>query len=89
MPGRTVSEAVVIPNNTIYQGSYVYVVEHEILRRKDVDVAWQDDAEAIIAGGLQVGDELVLTPLGQVTSGIRVTTEASQSARSESREAAQ
>jgi len=89
MPGRTVADAIVIPNNTIYQGSYVYVVEDEILRRKDVDVAWQDDAEAIIADGLEVGDELVLTPLGQVTSGIRVTTGTSQSARSEAREAAQ
>ncbi|MDH3336999.1 MAG: efflux RND transporter periplasmic adaptor subunit [Gammaproteobacteria bacterium] len=89
MPGRTVSDAVVIPNNTIYQGSYVYVVDDGILRRKDIEVAWQNDSEAIIAGSLQVGDELVLTPLGQVTSGIRVTAAPSQSAQSGTREAAQ
>ncbi len=76
MPGRVVADAVVIPNTTIYQGSYVYVVEDGILRRRDIDVAWQNDTEAIVAGNLNVGDELVLTPLGQVTSGIRVTTEA-------------
>ncbi len=76
MPGRIVEGAVVIPNTTIYQGSYVYVVEDGILRRRDIDVAWQNDSEAIVAGNLNVGDELVLTPLGQVTSGIRVTTEA-------------
>ena len=75
MPGRVVDEAVVIPNTTIYQGSYVYVVENGILRRRDIDVAWQNDTEAIVAGNLDIGDELVLTPLGQVTSGIRVTTE--------------
>lgn len=89
MPGRTVSEAIVIPNNTIYQGSYVYVVEDGTLRRKDIEVAWQDDAEAIVAAGLQVGDELVLTPLGQVTSGIRVTTESPQSTKAAKIEAAQ
>ncbi len=78
MPGRVVQGAVVIPNTTIYQGSYVYVVEDGILRRRDIDVAWQNDTEAIVAGNLGVGDELVLTPLGQVTSGIRVTTEPAQ-----------
>ena len=78
MPGRVVADAVVIPNTTIYQGSYVYVVEDGILRRRDIDVAWQNDTEAIVAGNLGVGDELVLTPLGQVTSGIRVTTEAAR-----------
>ncbi len=78
MPGRIVEGAVVIPNTTIYQGSYVYVVEDGILRRRDIDVEWQNDTEAIVAGNLDIGDELVLTPLGQVTSGIRVTTEPAQ-----------
>ena len=78
MPGRIVEGAVVIPNTTIYQGSYVYVVEDGILRRRDIDVEWQNDTEAIVAGNLDIGDELVLTPLGQVTSGIRVTAEPAQ-----------
>jgi len=71
--GRTLSDVLVIPNNAIYQGSYVYTVEDGVLRRKDVEIAWQNDAEAVIAGGLEAGDELVTTPLGQVTSGIRVS----------------
>lgn len=75
MSGRTVAQAIVIPNTTIYQGSYVYIVENDILRRRDIEVAWQNDTEAIVASGLLVGERLVLTPLGQVTSGIRVTTE--------------
>ena len=62
-----------IPNNTIYQGAYVYIVENEILRRRDIEIAWQNDDEAIIGAGLQPGDVLVTTALGQVTSGIRVT----------------
>ena len=71
--GRKLSDVLVIPNNTIYQGSYVYTVEDGVLRRKDVDIAWQNDVEAIIHGGISPGDELVTTPLGQVTSGIRVS----------------
>jgi RND family efflux transporter MFP subunit len=71
--GKTLPDVLVIPNNTIYQGTYVYTVEDGVLHRKDIDIAWQNDVEAIVAGGLQPGDELVTTPLGQVTSGIRVT----------------
>ena len=71
--GKALTNVLVIPNNTIYQGTYVYTVEDGILRRKDIDIAWQNDDEAVVASGLQPGDELVTTPLGQVTSGIRVS----------------
>jgi len=72
LEGNSVPDALVVPNNTIYQGTYVYVVEDGILRRRDIDISWQNDAEAIITSGLQPGDQLVVTPLGQVTSGLRV-----------------
>lgn len=70
--GSVEENVLVIPNSTIYQGSYVYTVEDGLLRRKDVEIAWQNDNEAIIASGLRHGDQLVTTPLGQVTSGLRV-----------------
>lgn len=70
--GNELSNVLVIPNNAIYQGSYVYTVEEDILRRKDIVIAWQNDDDAIISEGLADGDQLVTTPLGQVTSGIRV-----------------
>ncbi len=73
LEGKTVPGALVIPNNTIYQGTYVYTVEDEILRRVDIEIAWQNDDEAVIAAGLEPGDVLVTTPLGQLTSGIRVS----------------
>lgn len=72
IPGIQLNNALVISNNTIYQGSYVYVVEDGILRRKDIVIAWQNDDDAVIEDGLTHGDQLVVTPLGQVTSGIRV-----------------
>lgn len=73
LEGKVVKGALVIPNNTIYQGAYVYIVEEGVLQRRNIDIAWQNDADAIIADGLDAGDELVTTPLGQVTSGIRVS----------------
>jgi RND family efflux transporter MFP subunit len=73
LEGKTISDALVIPNSTIYQGTYVYVVEDGILRRRDIDIDWQNDDEALISSGLMPGDELVTTALGQVTSGVRVS----------------
>jgi RND family efflux transporter MFP subunit len=71
--GKLLPGALVIPNSAIYQGAYVYTVEDGVLRRRDVDIAWQNDIEAVIQSGLEPGADLVTTPLGQVTSGIRVS----------------
>jgi RND family efflux transporter MFP subunit len=71
--GNRLDDVLVIPNNSIYQGSYVYIVENDVLRRRDIVIAWQNDNDAVIASGLDHGDQLVTTPLGQVTSGIKVS----------------
>lgn len=70
--GKTVSDALIIANSTIYQGSYVYIVEQGVLKRKDITLAWQNAAFAMIKTGLKAGDKLVITPLGQVSSGTQV-----------------
>jgi len=71
--GKKISNALVIPNTTIYQGSYVYVVEDGVLKRRDINISWQNQNDAIITSGLNSGDELITTPLGQVISGVRVS----------------
>jgi RND family efflux transporter MFP subunit len=70
--GKVIDSAMVIPNNAIYQGSFVYVVKDSVLSRKAVDIRWQNAQEAIIASGLEFGQRLVLTSLGQVSSGTLV-----------------
>ncbi len=72
LTGRQVEDALVIPNRAIYQGSYVYVVVDGVLQRRDISITWQNQQEAIIEAGLAADDKLVLTSLGQVTSGVRV-----------------
>jgi len=79
IPGIELGDALVISNNAIYQGSYVYVVEDGILRRRDIVIAWQNDNDAVIKSGLENGGQLVTTPLGQVTSGIRVAVAGAES----------
>lgn len=73
LAGHTLQDALVIPNSAIYQGSYVYVVENDVLQRRNIEIKWQNDQDAIIKNGLDDGDILVTTPLGQVTSGVRVS----------------
>lgn len=70
--GKTINNALVIPNETIYQGTYVYVVENGHLQRKNITVAWQNSSYSLIKSGLKAGETLVLTPLGQVSSGTPV-----------------
>lgn len=70
--GKTIADALVIPNAAIYQGSYVYVVEDDLLKRQNIKLAWQNDQQAMVKSGLTAGQKLVLTALGQVNSGTRV-----------------
>ncbi|MEC8226559.1 MAG: efflux RND transporter periplasmic adaptor subunit [Pseudomonadota bacterium] len=71
--GKAIENAIVIPNSAIYQGTYVYVEEQGVLRRKNISLAWQNATQAMVAEGLSAGDHLVITPLGQVSSGTQVT----------------
>ncbi|PCI62511.1 MAG: efflux transporter periplasmic adaptor subunit [Gammaproteobacteria bacterium] len=70
--GKLLEHALVIPNTSIYQGSYVYIVEQGLLKRQEITIAWQNDQQALISSGLEFGQQLVLTSLGQISSGTKV-----------------
>jgi len=70
--GVEIEDALLIPNRAIYQGSYVYVVKQEALQRREIEIGWQDEEQALILSGLNEGEQLVLTSLGQVVSGTPV-----------------
>jgi hypothetical protein len=63
----------VIPNSAIYQGSYVYVVDEGILKRREINTRWQNESDAVVSDGLKFGEQLVTTALGQISSGTPVT----------------
>lgn len=70
---KRLSDVMVIPNTSVYQSRYVYLVEDGKLQRREVALGWQDDRFSIVTSGLKEGDQLVITPLGQVASGTLVT----------------
>lgn len=78
--GRRLEQVMVIPSESIYQGRYVYVVEEGKLARREIDIRWREQDQTIVDAGLAQGDQLVITALGQVSSGTPV---AIKSARGE------
>lgn len=70
--GRTLDNAIVIPNSAIYQGSYVYLYVDGAVQRQDVSIAFQNKTDALISTGIDAGMALITTPLGQITSGTKV-----------------
>ncbi len=70
--GRVLSDAIVIPTSAIYQSTFTYVVQNDQLQQRSVNIVWQNDRDAVIDQGLVAGDQLITTPLGQVTSGTPV-----------------
>ena len=79
--GRRIENATVVPTSSIYQQTYAYVVTDDVLDRRPVTIGWQDDSRALIRSGLESGDFLVVTPLGQIASGtpVRIVDEAPRS----------
>jgi RND family efflux transporter MFP subunit len=71
--GRTLEDSITIPNSVIYQGSFVYLIKNDVLVRQEIELGFQDKDRALVSSGINVGDELVLTNLGQVASGTAIT----------------
>lgn len=70
--GRTLPDAIKIPNSAIYQGTFVYIEKDGLLQRRNVRTLWKNDEDALIAEGLEEGENIVLSPLGNVVSGTPV-----------------
>ena len=70
--GKEIENVLVVPNRAIYQGIFVYALEGEAVYRREVDIFWQSEKFALVKAGLSAGETLVLTPLGQVSSGTLV-----------------
>lgn len=74
--GKVLDEVILVPNASVYQGAYVYLVEdrdgQSYIKRQPVNVQWRNAELSLIDSGLHAGQRLVTTLLGQVTSGTRV-----------------
>lgn len=70
--GKTAQQAIIVPTSSVYQGSYVYLIEDGRLSRRDIEVGYQNAEQVFISQGLSNQVELITSPLGQVTSGTLV-----------------
>ena len=69
---NTLKNVFVIPRGALYQGNTVILVENDQLARRDAQVIWTDEHNAVINHSLKTGEWLVTTPLGNPVSGTRV-----------------
>ena len=67
--GRTIENVFVIPNKSIREGSYVYVVRDGKLAKQTINIQWQDDQNALIASGITNGEQVVTTSLNSTLAG--------------------
>jgi RND family efflux transporter MFP subunit len=70
--GRTVDNVFIIPNKSIREGSYIYVARDGRLVKQSVDIAWQDDQNALVSGGVVENDLVVTTSLNSTLAGAKV-----------------
>ncbi|WP_250655784.1 efflux RND transporter periplasmic adaptor subunit [Alkalimarinus coralli] len=69
---RTLDDVFTIPRDALYQGKTVVLVENGQLVRRDVEIIWSDETNAVVNSQLNEGEWLVTTPLGNPVSGTRV-----------------
>lgn len=70
---RSMKSAMVVPSSALYAGGYLYIVNDGYLQRREIDILWQGEDELVVASGISIGEQVVLTPLGQISSGTPVT----------------
>lgn len=80
IPGRHLEGVFVLPRGATTGEDEVFVVTTDKrLQRRPVDVIWRDADHVVIAGGLEAGERISLTPLPFAADGVRVRVQGEQS----------
>jgi len=69
--GRVIEDVFVIPNNSIREGSYLYLVRNGLLEKQPINILWQDGQNALITEGIAEGELVVTTSLNSTLAGAR------------------
>lgn len=70
--GKKLLNRIMVPRGLVNKDHYVYIVNSNVIHKKDVTLGWRDSDFIEITYGLAVGDQLVVTSLGDVYSGTTV-----------------
>ncbi len=71
--GKVLSNVITLPRQALVDGGYVWKVVEQRLQKQAVGVIWRDENVVVIRDGIQVGEEINTTPLGNVITGTKVT----------------
>ncbi|GAA3924911.1 efflux RND transporter periplasmic adaptor subunit [Litoribacillus peritrichatus] len=70
--GKVLSDVIILPRQALIDGSYVWKVVEQRLDKQAVDVVWRDQQVVVVRDGVISGDEINITPLGNVITGTKV-----------------
>lgn len=74
LTGPLTSDRMVIPTSALHEGNLVYLRDAEgRLELRRVSVAWRQDGQAVLADGLEPGEEVILDDLVPAIPGMIVT----------------
>ena len=69
--GRVIQNAFVVPNTSMREGNFLYVVDNNVLAKREVSIVWQDNKNTVISEGLKNDDNVVLTALSGSIAGTK------------------
>jgi multidrug efflux system membrane fusion protein len=72
---NTLRQVVVVPTAAVQRGpdgAFVYVVKEDTVGMRPVRVSKQDDQQAVVASGVQSGEQVVTTGFGRLADGTKV-----------------
>ena len=71
--GYTLTDVYTVPRTAVREGNQLLLVDAEQrLRIRDVEIAWGDDENVVVSGGLAPGDIICTTPPAFATEGAQV-----------------
>lgn len=70
--GRTFDGVVRLPRPALRPGDRVYVADDGVLRYRDVSVLWKGREQVILAGGIEAGERVILSPMDVAVDGMKV-----------------
>jgi RND family efflux transporter MFP subunit len=72
IPGTEIPGANRLPRSALYNGNHVFVVEQGILQQRPVEVLRREADSLIVGGGLEAGDQVLLSRLDLIVAGMPV-----------------
>ncbi len=85
VPDRVFKNTIKLPEQTVYNGSYVYVVEDGALHKRAIDIVAYDGENIIVSDGLKAGEKVLTTRIAEVSEGLKVREEKPRDAKTDTK----